>query len=504
MTSEDVCSLHIHKRPECIIVSNRGPLEYYADADGNYQTRHGSGGLVTALLGAVQRRAVIWIALTMTETDRLGMQAIPDCSTALPSALAGVRLKLLSLPRQTYEQYYYYVSNDILWPAQHTLLDPVMHTSFTQQIRDIWEQGYCKANSAVADAVIRELREWGTDIPVCIQDYQLYLVAEQVRARCPEARLSHVIYIPWPDARYLAMLPTYMVQAISRSLMMNDSIGFQTWHDARNFMAGATRFVEGVQAIEDGEQRPGILLWRGRTICVEVYPAVLSPEYIFAVAQSHEAEVSSQSLQLRGYLEKQQKIILRVDRVEPTKNIVRGFQAYEDLLQNYPELHEHVIFLALLTPSREGLAAYTAYEHRVREIIARINTRFGQPSWQPVVAIFGNDRARALACLQYFDVLLVNPVIDGMNLVVKEGGLLNARAGAIVLSQTAGAHDTLGAQVLSIAPLDIEDTTNALHRALTMPMRERRERADRTREILLKEDAVAWFEMQINALREKG
>jgi trehalose 6-phosphate synthase len=503
MTSEDSFSFNSYKRPECIIVSNRGPLEYYVDDDGSYRTRHGSGGLVTALLGAIQRRYVVWIALTMTETDQLGMQASSDTSASLPPALADMTLQLLSLPQQTYEQYYYHISNNVLWPAQHALLDPVIHTAFTQHTRDAWEQGYCKANNIVADAIIRVLKKWGTDVPVIIQDYQLYLVAEQVRAQCPEARLSHVIYIPWPDARYLAMLPKYMAQAIYHSLMMNDIIGFQTWHDARNFISGAMRFLRDVQIIENSENRPGILLWQGRTVYTEVYPAVLSPEYILSVAQSYDAEASGRSVQLQDYMEKHQKIILRVDRVEPTKNIIRGFQAYENLLQSHPELHECVTFLALLTPSREGLAAYNAYESQVKEMIAHINTRFGQPHWQPIVAVFGNDRARALVCLQYFDVLLVNPVIDGMNLVVKEGGLLNTRSGAIVLSRTAGAYDTLGEHVLSIAPLDIEDTTNALYQALTMSIEERKDRADRTREILLKEDATAWFEMQINALRDK-
>ena len=236
MTSEDSFSFNSYKRPECIIVSNRGPLEYYVDDDGSYRTRHGSGGLVTALLGAIQRRYVVWIALTMTETDQLGMQASSDTSASLPPALADMTLQLLSLPQQTYEQYYYHISNNVLWPAQHALLDPVIHTAFTQHTRDAWEQGYCKANNIVADAIIRVLKKWGTDVPVIIQDYQLYLVAEQVRAQCPEARLSHVIYIPWPDARYLAMLPKYMAQAIYHSLMMNDIIGFQTWHDARNFI----------------------------------------------------------------------------------------------------------------------------------------------------------------------------------------------------------------------------------------------------------------------------
>jgi len=490
------------RKPECIIASNRGPIEYYVD-DGQYRMRLGAGGLVTALLNAVQRHHVSWIALTMTSADRLGVQANQQLSAdILPPVFTGMKLRLLSIPEEAYEKHYYGISNHVLWFAQHELLEPMAGTTFTQQTRDDWEHGYYVANEAIASAIIKELKTWGVETPVIIQDYQLYLVAGMVREQCPGARLGHVIYIPWPDARYLAMLPDYMVQSIYRSMSTNDFIGFQTLNDARNFLNGAARFLSGAQVHWDNTStsRPGVLRWQGRSIQICLYPAMLSADYFQSVMQSRETGHEKEALRSQMLKGEIGQLVVRVDRIEPTKNIVRGFQAYEHMLERHPELCGRVTFLALLVPSRENLENYRVYEREVRDIITRVNARYGRSDWLPIIAIFGNNRARALVGLQHYDVLLVNPVIDGMNLVVKEGGLLNQRSGVIVLSRTVGVHDTLGDYVLSIAPLDIEATSDALYRALTMPSEERIHRAEQIQKLLFAEDATQWFDSQIEAL----
>ena len=490
------------RRPECIIASNRGPIEYYVEDD-TYKMRLGSGGVVTALLGATQRRRITWVAFAMTETDRQALQANQYPSHELPSMMADMTLRLLNIPEQTYHRYYYAISNQVLWFAQHELLDPIMKTMFTQQTKEDWEKGYCAANEEMAQAIIEELK-WGTDIPVILQDYQLYLVAGLIRERYPNVRLSHVIYIPWPDARYLAMLPDYMVQTIYSSMVKNDIIGFQTLNDARNFLTGAERFLPGVEVCWDtwNTKKPGALFWQGRYIQICLYPATLSAPYLHSML--HSQAVDNEMRALRSQLPAHGQLIVRVDRVEPTKNIIRGFQAYAHLLHTHPEVRGQVTLLALLVPSREELEIYGAYEHEVRSIIAHINAQYGQADWQPIVALYGNNRMRALAALQDYDVLLVNPVIDGMNLVVKEGGLLNQRSGVIILSRTVGVHDTLGEHVLSITPLDRDATADALFRALTMSREERALRADRIRNTLLKEDAKHWFALQLEDLSSQS
>lgn len=491
----------IANKTECIIASNRGPIEYYF-ADGEYKRRLGSGGLVTALLGAMQHRHAVWIALAMTQADRQGLMADQHFRELLPSSLANITHRLLSIPEQAYQQYYYNISNHILWFAQHALLDPTLTTTFTSQTRTDWDEGYLIANKAIAHAVIEELNQQGPETPVIFQDYQLYLAPGMVRAQYPRARLGHVIYIPWPDARYLAMLPDYMTQAIYQSMATNDMLGFQTWNDARNFLVGALRFLKNAQAHWEitRTNEVGALFWQGHQTYIHLCPATLSTPYVYSSMQTPEAEEEVSALQALLKRKSCEQLIVRVDRVEPTKNIIRGFQAYEHLLQRHPDLQGHVTFLALLVPSRDNLERYRSYEHEVRETITRINNRYGKTDWQPIIAFFGNNRARALAGLQEYDVLLVNPVIDGMNLVVKEGALLNKRAGVIILSNTVGAHDTIGEHVLSIAPLDIEATTNALFQALAMSPEERACRTEKVLTLLAQEDAMRSFSMQIETL----
>jgi len=484
----------------CLIVSNRGPIEYERNVHGQYEARYSAGGLVTGLLGAIQQRPVTWVALAITEDNRLIEQAGGSKTTPLPLPFARTALRLVGVPRQTYHRHYNRICNQVLWFAQHSLLDPVSRTTFNQRTRIDWEQGYCAINAALARAVIEELHMQDPQMPIIFLDYHLYLVPEQVRTHYPNARLGHTICIPWPDARYMALLPEYMVSAIYRSMSANDCIGFQTSHDAQNFLQGAERFLKGAQVIWDQESVSGTLLWKNRSTSIQLYPIALSPDYLRTVAASEEATDIIKELQQQTHFNDRGQLIVRIDRIDPTKNIIRGFQAYNLILQKHPELRGHVTFLALLVPSRQNVAAYRLYERHVRRIIDHINAKYGQQHWQPIIAIFGHHRARAIACLQYYDALLVNPVIDGMNLVVKEGGIVNQRSGVIILSCTAGAHDKIGDHVLSIVPTDVEATAHSLYHALTMKPEERSYRARMIREILMNEDAAQWLDVQIQNL----
>jgi trehalose 6-phosphate synthase len=484
----------------CIIVSNRGPIEYERNGQDRYEAKFRSGGLVTGLLGAIRQRPVTWVALAVTEGDHMIMQTGDSKTITLPEPFTHTALRLVDVPQQMYHRHYNRICNQVLWFAQHSLLDPINRTTFSQRTRRDWEQGYCAINAALARAVIEELHLQDPQIPVIFLDYHLYLVPEQIRTYYPDARLGQTICIPWPDSRYLAMLPEYMVSSIYRSISANDSINFQTLHDAQNFLQGAERFLKGAQINWDQDSESGILQWENRYTSVQVYPIALSPDYICNVAESAEANELLRKLDEQTQFKNRGQLIVRVDRIDPTKNIIRGFQAYNLLLKAHPELQGQVTFLALLVPSRQSVAAYRLYERKVRHIIDRINTSYGQSHWQPIIAIFGHHRVRAIACLQYYDALLVNPLIDGMNLVVKEGGIINQRSGVIILSCTAGAHDKIGDHVLSIVPTDLESTARALYRALTMEPEERSYRANKIRDILMTEDAVQWLGVQIQNL----
>jgi trehalose 6-phosphate synthase len=483
-----------------ILVSNRGPIEYVAGANGLPEARRGAGGVVSGLLSALEQRPVTWIALAMTEADRVAAARARNTGIHAPGGVGNLDLHLVDIPPRVYQSYYDDISNRLLWFAQHYLLRPTAPSLFSARVRARWNNGYRAANRAVADAVVATLERRGPHTPVVFQDYHLYLAPEYVRERVPTARLAHFVHIPWPDPRYWEMLPDYLVRDIYQGLAANDSIGFQTSHDVDNFLEGAGRFLPGATVMRGASGAASVLRWRGQQVWASVHPIALTPDHVRAAADSAEAEAKAAALARRLRLDERHRLIVRVDRVEPTKNIVRGFQAYERLLQQHPELRGQVTFLALLVPSRQTVGRYRAYAGQVQRIIARINARFGSPAWQPIVAVFDNDRARALACMRRYDVLLVNPLLDGMNLVAKEGGLVNTRSGVIVLSRTAGAYEQLGEHVLGITPLDVEQTAEELYRALTMPRRERARRARAMRAVLEQESATLWLEAVLATL----
>lgn len=189
--------------------------------------------------------------------------------------------------------------------------------------------------------------------------------------------------------------------------------------------------------------------------------------------------------------------IMRVDRIEPTKNIIRGFQAYDLMLEAHPELHGEVTFLAFLVPSRETLAIYRRYGARVLRVIDQINRKYGTKDWTPIHAFLGNDRTRALAAMQWYDVLLVNPIMDGMNLVAKEGPVVNQRNGVLVLSRNAGAFQELSRGAIPTSPTDIGETAQGLYRGLTMSQEERRQKATLAQLAVESNDLNAWLSQQI-------
>jgi trehalose 6-phosphate synthase len=194
--------------------------------------------------------------------------------------------------------------------------------------------------------------------------------------------------------------------------------------------------------------------------------------------------------------------IMRVDRIEPTKNIVLGIQAYNLLLENHPELHGKVTFLAFLVPSRETLSIYRKYKDEILKLVEEINQKYGKRDWTPIQPFVQNDRTLALAALQYYDALLVNPLIDGMNLVAKEGPIVNKNNGVLLLSRTSGAFQQMEQGCLPLSPRSPEETAEKLYQALTLSKEERGELAKRAREEVEQNDLQAWIQQQVHDINQ--
>jgi trehalose 6-phosphate synthase len=434
----------------------------------------------------------------MSEGDR---QAFPDAAAGAQEVRLGrvpLHVRYVNVPADAYKMHYDTISNELLWFLQHYLWDPARAPTITRYEYDAWDHGYRRVNAAIANTVADEAqadtsarrrrvqRPDGSDAIVLLQDYHLYLAAARVRERLPRATVQQFIHIPWPAIRYWQFLPDYMVREIHEGLAANDVLGFQTEGDARNFLECARCFLPGSRVDLDH----GRLLWRRHRLLAHAYPVTVDAEEIQRSLNSAAGRLASR--ELAPLLSDDGQVIVRVDRLEPTKNIVRGFLAYATLLHRRPELHGNVRFLAFLVPSRQELALYRTYEREVRRVIQRINKEFGTSEWQPITAFFENNRARALVAMRRYDVLVVNPIMDGMNLVAKEGPLANTRDGVLILSRTAGAHTQLAEAVLSITATDIEETAEQLHEALLMSERERQQRAARAREIIAASTPTQW------------
>ncbi len=480
-----------------IVASNRGPVEFQLSQDKTLKGRRGAGGMVTALIDAGNRMEVTWVAMTMTEGDRLAVKQAKEHGGLLQSPVPGQKMQLryVSIPKEAYRKHYEKISNELLWFLQHYMYDPTQDSASANQIQDAWTNGYMVANQAIADAINVEIEREETVPVVMLQDYHLYLVSEMIRKRHPTIIMQQFIHIPWPDVRCWHFLPSNIAQAIYRGLVGNDIIGFQTERDARNFLEGARTLLDG--AVVDFEE--GAVWWQGHRTQTRAYPISISVTEEQRAVNSMAGKRAAAQIQplLREHT------IVRVDRVEPTKNIVRGFQAYDAVLEKHPEFHGKVTFLAFLVPSRQTLPMYRRFDVDVRSTIEDINNKYATDDWTPIQAFFGNDRLRALAAMQYYDVLLVNPIIDGMNLVAKEGPVVNQRAGVLVLSRTAGAFQQLAKGSIPTSPTDVGETAHALYKALTLSPEERHAKATLARQAVERSDLNMWMIKQIQDINEQ-
>jgi trehalose 6-phosphate synthase len=324
------------------------------------------------------------------------------------------------------------------------------------------------------------------------QDYQLYLTPELIRSALPDAVLQHFIHVPWPEPRYLKVLPTAIREPILKSLLANDIIGLQTSLDVHNFL----RCCDELMGLRVAEAE-GAVLYGGRLVWIRAYPVSIDVDGMRRLGDLQAVrDIEDQVSAWRP-----EQLIVRVDRTDPSKNLVRGFLAYERLLEDHPEHRGRVALWAFLQPSRQDVDAYRDYLELVTSTVDRINSRFGQDDWKPVRLDLGEDIHQAAAAFRSYDVLLVNPILDGMNLVAKEGPVVNQRAGVLVLSESAGAHEELGSYAISINPFDVELTARALDRALQMRPAERTARSTAINQIVAANDVARWVRHQLEDIR---
>ncbi len=466
-----------------VVASNRGPVTFRVGPDGNPVPDVGPGGLVTALVGALPTHGATWVSAAMTAGDRAvaaGAQ-VP----ALP-----IEPRFVVIPKARYQRYYNDISNRVLWFLHHYLWDVVRGAMFDDQTKRAWED-YEAANQMFAEA----LGKIRGDPVFLLQDYHLSLVPRMLRDLRPDAAISHFSHTPFVGSVYIRSLPNPIREALLRGLLGADALGFQAPAWAENFLLSA-RTLPGAR-VDLARSR---VLYDGRETVVRVYPISVEAGPIRELAQTPEVRDLRQTIsEVRG----DRKLILRVDRLELSKNIVRGFKAYEVFLRRFPEWRERVTFLALLSPSRQEIPEYRTYTQEVLYEAARVNNHFGTLTWQPIVMDVREDRPRAIAAYDLYDVLFVNPVYDGMNLVAMEGPLVNRQYGVLVLSRNAGAYGRLGRYAVGVNPFDLLEQSDAIHRGLEMPAEERARRARGLTRTILTDTPARWLARQLSDLERR-
>jgi trehalose 6-phosphate synthase len=389
--------------------------------------------------------------------------------------------------------HYSQIANPVLWYTQHYLWDLARDPRFNGELRRAWRQGYVAVNRKMANVVASLIRRDSSPPWILSHDYQLYLFPSLLRQLSPQAVVHHFTHIPWPTPQYWKVLPQEVRDGIVDGLLGADLLGFQSELDVRNFLLTCDENL-GLRV----DFRNSEVSTAQRRVRVRAYPISIDVDGIERFGQS--PAVVNEELEVERW--RPQKLIVRVDRTDPTKNIVRGFLAYERLLHAMPELRGQVQFWAFLQPSRQEVPGYRSLVHAITSTANRINRDLGDARWQPIRLEFGESIRRAVAAFKSFDVLLVNSIFDGMNLVAKEGMAVNRRDGVLVLSENTGAHAELGSAAISINPFEIDMTARALYQALNMPAKERRQRAEAARRIVRENDLRRWIDQQLSDLRE--
>ncbi|MGW5262735.1 alpha,alpha-trehalose-phosphate synthase (UDP-forming) [Microbispora sp. NPDC004025] len=468
-----------------LIASNRGPVSFTLSEDGGLTMRRGGGGLVSGLSEVVRDTDVLWVCAALSDGDRGAVRQAPG--GRLDRAFETGPIRMLDIPPAVFHRAYNAVANSTLWFVNHLLYNTPFSPEFGTRFRREWES-YRTYNGAFALALAEEAAPRAR---VMVQDYHLTLTPAMLRVDRPDLRIGHFSHTPWAPPEYFALLPEDVAAEVLTGILGADHAGFLTARWARSFM-DCCDVLLGARV----DHAARTVTYDGRTTRIGVHPLGVNGEALRARAA--EPDVESHMTAIKDHVG-DRKLIVRIDRTELSKNIVRGLRAYQEFLAAHPEWHGRVVHLAFAYPSRHDLPEYREYTAAVQRCAKEIEDEYATEDWDPLILNVNDDYPRSLAAYRLADVLLVNPIRDGMNLVAKEGPILSPRC-ALVLSREAGAAAELGADSLLVNPYDVSGTAAALHEALTLPEQERLTRGLRLREAATALPPQRWFEDQLAAL----
>jgi len=474
-----------------VLVSNRGPVTFQEDGS----IRRGTGGLATALIGLASHRDAVWIASAMTEQDAQVAQEHGGRAFGVEAPHGGeFRVRFVASDDQAYDRFYNIFANPMLWFIQHYLWDLSNAPDIRRHEVEAFEFGYNVVNEDLATAVLEEID--GQEEPVVmVHDYQLYTLPGMVRRARPDAFLHHFVHIPWTQPDAWRVLPSTIRDEIYHGVLANDIVGFHTRSYRRNFLQCCRDLMD-----LEVDMKRGVVFIDDREVWVRAYPLPIDYRATRAVAQRDRVKEFEEKLLAR----RREFSILRVDRADLSKNVLRGFTGFDIFLEQHPEFSERITFTAQLMPSRTDVPEYAEYLEKIEALVAVVNHRHGTPDWMPISLKLRDDLDEAVASYKHYDVMMVNAMFDGMNLVAKEGPLVNERDGVSILSENTGAHEELGEFALSVNPFDVQELANSIYAALTMDAEERKRRSEGLKQVITSRDPGDWIDEQVADMRKKG
>jgi trehalose 6-phosphate synthase len=474
-----------------VLVSNRGPVTFQEDGS----LKRGTGGLVTALTGLASHRDAVWIASAMTDQDVQAAERNGGRPIEVEAPEGGkFFVRFVASDPEAYDRFYNVFANPMLWFIQHYLWDQSNAPDIRRHEVEAFEFGYNAVNEDLASAVLEEIED--DDEPVVmVHDYQLYTLPGMVRRARPDVFLHHFVHIPWPQPDAWLVLPAGIREEIYRGVLSNDIVGFHTRSYRRNFLQCCRDLLD-----LEVDFKAGVVRVDDREVWVRAYPLPIDWRATQAIAERPRVRELEQEILRR----RREYAILRVDRADLSKNVLRGFTGFDIFLEQHPEFRERITFTAQLMPSRTDVPEYAEYLERIEALVAVINHRHGTPDWMPIDLKLRDDLDGAVAAYKHYDVMMVNAMFDGMNLVAKEGPLVNERDGVSILSENTGAHEELGEYALSVNPFDVQELADSIHAALTMEPDERARRARGLREVIMRRDPGDWVDEQVADIQRKA
>ncbi len=478
-------------RPGIVIVANRGPNDFVYEG-GAWVTRTATGGLVSMLTPLARRANVSWFCCVSEPPDahqaREGLY-----TTAADQTDPRLHVVPVPLPAATFNAYYGQISNEVLWMLQHHVIGPGGFEFLDHARHQAWGR-YLEANGRLASAIAQARPNPRAFL---VQDYHLYPLPGLLKSTFPDTPILHFTHIPFPDPPVLRLIPQPWRETILRGMLGADVVGLQTRMDVHSFLACCAEFLD----VAVDMTRCAVRFADGREVCVRAYPASVDARALQRLMRT--PEVAAAHARLAP--EMREMNLIRVDRLDPSKNQQVGFMAFGRLLEMRPDLCSRVRFLAFMVPSRTDLGVYRAYRDAVYRTISEVNERFSAACGGPPIHVFyTNDREQALAAMQQCDVLLINSLQDGMNLVAKEWAVVARQPGVLIVSETAGVAHEATDTALRISPLDVEGTARAMADALDMPLAERRRRHIEFLDRVTRWSARDWLNAQLADLGVNG